>query len=95
MNTYPPLPRALTPASSSTPGPPPFGIIQTPFWEGRSGDYSVHSQTLALMNRDSDDFGTFLCTQSDPCTFNFSLYFSLPEYTDSLHSPSPNVQSKK
>ena len=57
MSNFGVLPSTPTPTSSSTPGPPPFNILQTPFFVARDAFYSVHPETLRHMNQNANDFG--------------------------------------
>ena len=91
VNTHPPLSRALTTASSSTPGPLPFalvfGIIRISFFKGRSAEYSVLHHTFPHIDGDSDDFGMCSVTvaQSDYCILNEPN----DQCTDCLYPPLP------
>ena len=49
-----------TPCSSTTPGPPPFNITQTPFFVGKDPFYVIHPKTLVDMNRNATEFGMII-----------------------------------
>eukprot|EP01084_Bolivina_argentea_P106140 190031_1 len=51
-----PTPPARPPASSATPGPPPFQITRTPLFVHRSPYYDIHPATLRDMNGSPNDF---------------------------------------
>ena len=60
MSNFEVLPSTPTSSSSTTPGPPPFNIIDTPLFDSEACDYSIHPDTLRHMNRNANSFGEYL-----------------------------------